>query len=72
MYEKIKLLLEIFRKLFPSVPRPAVSIFSAADASSTSVSILSPSILLDSELIALGLKPGEIADNPSQATKRSH
>jgi hypothetical protein len=67
MYEEIKPLLENFRKLFPSVPRP-VAILGPEDASTvSSVSILSPSILLDCERTALGLrKPDEIADKASE------
>jgi len=62
MYEQIGPLLGNFRKLFPSVPRPEASILSAIDASTASLSILPSSAVLDSEAIALGGKPREIAD----------
>jgi hypothetical protein len=62
MYKEIEPLLENFRKLFPSSPRPARmdEMLDSESASTAIMSILSPSILLDSELIALGLrKPRE-------------
>jgi len=62
MYKEIEPLLQNFRKLFPSSPRPtrAHEMLDRESASTASTSILSPSILLDSELIALGLrKPSE-------------
>ena len=58
MYNEIKPLLENFRKFFPSSPRPAPTeqMLDGESASIRSTARLSPSILLESELIALGLR----------------
>ena len=67
MYNEIEPTLKSFRRLFPSAPRPAAAILGAEDASTTALTILSPSILLDSELIGLGLRePSDIADKARQ------